>query len=200
METPSRVRISPAPPYEQLTAAPGASLSTTATPEQKSPVATRPPDLENTPGAAQPYPPPPQPYPLQPHRPHPRAVSPATAAARRFAAETAAVIVEVLDRRRNVAQLRSRVTAPVLEQFTALVRSAPLRGVEQVGVVRRVHIQMCDPTAAEVFGSYARGGRVRAFVCRVEWLPCRVRIPAGRYQSSGTRTEDRWQVVDFAII
>jgi hypothetical protein len=96
-------------------------------------------------------------------------------------------VLEVIDRRRSVAQLRPLLTPSLVESVPSLGRSAA--GHEGAAVLRRVGLQPVahrgPDTAAEVFGSYSRGRRVHAIACRVE------QVPAG----NGTR----WQVVALHI-
>ena len=96
-------------------------------------------------------------------------------------------VLEVIDRRRSVAQLRPLLAPGLVESVPSLGPSAP--GHEGAAVLRRVGLQpvACGgpETAAEVFGSYTRGRRVHAIACRVE------QAPAG----NGTR----WLVVALHI-
>ena len=89
-------------------------------------------------------------------------------------------VLEVIDRRRPLTQLRTLLAAGLVDSLlTGAVRGAeggPAR-------LRRVIAQMSRPdgTAAEVVGHYARGERVHAIACRIEQVPC--------------ATGPRWQVV-----
>lgn len=84
-------------------------------------------------------------------------------------------VLEVIDRRRPVAQLRPLLTPTLMDSVVAVGHSAA--GQQGAAVLRRLRLQPAghhDPdTAAEVFGSYSRGNRVHAIACRVE------RVPAG---------------------
>ena len=100
-------------------------------------------------------------------------------------------VLEVIDRRRSIAQLGPLLAPSLVESVPSLGRSAaghPL-GQEGAAVLRRVGLQPVarggPETAAEVFGSYSRGRRVHAIACRVE------QVPAG----NGIR----WQVVALHI-
>ena len=96
-------------------------------------------------------------------------------------------VLEVIDRRRSVAQLRPLLAPSLVDSVLSLSRSA----AEQAGaaVLRRVGLQPVahrgPETAAEVFGSFSRGDRIHAIACRVE------QVPAG----NGTR----WLVVALHI-
>ncbi len=189
MQTP-RVRVRPAPPYEPagpvVAAMPGVAPSSTGRPFPASAPGT---------GSA-------------------RKTAAAAAEARRFAVAVSRLLFEVVDRRRSVTHLGDVVSPAVADQVAALVRHDAFRVPEahaaaasgavstpaatQVptgNVLRRVHVQLCDPSAAEVFGSYEGGGRTRAFAGRIERKPIRVRGagPAGR--GSLRRVEYRWQLI-----
>jgi Family of unknown function (DUF6459) len=96
-------------------------------------------------------------------------------------------VLEVIDRRRPVAQLRPLLVPSLVDSVLSVSRAAA--GHEGAAVLRRMRLQAAghrDPeTAAEVFGSYSRGDRIHAIACRVEKLPT----------SGGTR----WQVVALHI-
>ncbi|GAB85209.1 hypothetical protein BPODLACK_01182 [Gordonia sp. YY1] len=130
--------------------------------------------------------------------------------ARRFTVATSRLLFEVFDRRRGIAHLGDSVSPSIADQVAALVRHDAFRVAETTGppggpsargtVLQRVHVQLCDTSAAEVFGSYLSGGRVRAFAGRVERKPCRVRGSDPRPGGAGARTglgrvEYRWQLV-----
>lgn len=111
------------------------------------------------------------------------------------------LILEVLDRRRGVAQLEPTVSAVVRDQIGALVRLQGVRPVGNSSTVRRVHVQMCDHrTSAEVFGSLTCGTRMRAFAGRIERRPCRVRAPGAHRPGTPRVVEYRWQLVAFTIV
>ncbi|OBF03431.1 hypothetical protein A5730_21560 [Mycobacterium sp. ACS4054] len=121
--------------------------------------------------------------PHAPHRPHPPGRQPAEqprpvmSAAMRQAATFADAalrrVLEVIDRRRPVAQLRALLTPTLMDSVVAVGHSAA--GQQGAAVLRRLRLQPAghrDPdTAAEVFGSYSRGNRVHAIACRVERAP-----------------------------
>ncbi len=130
--------------------------------------------------------------PLRPHRRQSEAAAtPVMSAPMRQAAMFADAalrrVLEVIDRRRSVAQLRPLLAPSLVESVPSLGHSAA--GHEGAAVLRRVGLQPVahrgPETAAEVFGSYSRGHRVHAIACRVE------QVPAG----SGTR----WLVVALHI-
>ncbi|WP_308192467.1 Rv3235 family protein [Gordonia sp. 'Campus'] len=129
----------------------------------------------------------------------------AAAEARRFSIAVSRLLFEVIDRRRAIGHLGDVVSPAVADQVGVLVRHDAFRIVDPASpltqapvgtVLQRVHVQMCDISAAEIFGSYAAGARVRAFAGRIERKPCRVRGPRepGTRRSLG-QVEYRWQLV-----
>jgi hypothetical protein len=94
-------------------------------------------------------------------------------------------VLEVIDHRRPVTQLRPLLVPGLVDSVLSAGGSAR----QSAAVLRRMRLQPVghrDPeTAAEVFGSYSRGDRVHAIAARVEKLPT----------SSGVR----WQVVALHI-
>ncbi|MGF7123929.1 Rv3235 family protein [Rhodococcus sp. AG1013] len=94
--------------------------------------------------------------------------------ARQFAESALRLTLEVLDRRRAPAQLRSIVTPTVLDLVHALVRSAPVGSRLGTATLARVRVQRVHAAATEVFeafevfGTYNRGGRVFAVAARIE--------------------------------
>lgn len=83
-------------------------------------------------------------------------------------------VLEVIDRRRPIAQLHGLLTAGLVD--SVLSASRHLRTPDGVAVLRRVRLQPVGGlTAAEVFGSYSRGPRTHAIACRIE-------LCAGRWQ------------------
>ncbi|ORB17167.1 hypothetical protein BST37_05345 [Mycobacterium noviomagense] len=102
---------------------------------------------------------------------HPAAaMSPTLRAAADFADAALRRVLEVIDRRRPVAQLRPLLTPGLVESVLALSPGSP-RG-HGAAVLRRVRLQAVGPddaaNAVEVFGTYSRGRRVHAIACRVE--------------------------------
>ncbi len=85
-------------------------------------------------------------------------------AAAAFADAALRRVLEVLDRRRPIAQLRPMLTPALMDMVFTMTRSAP---PDTAGVLRRVRLRGTD-AAAEVFATYSRGGRVRAIAGRVE--------------------------------
>jgi hypothetical protein len=115
------------------------------------------------------------------------AMSPTLRAAADFADAALRRVLEVIDRRRPVTQLRPLLTSGLVDSVLALNRGAVNR--QGAAVLRRVRLQAVGlndaAKAAEVFGTYSRGRRVHAIACRVEQLP-----PADG---------NRWQVVALHI-
>jgi hypothetical protein len=99
-------------------------------------------------------------------------VAPPPAAAA-FADAALRRVLEVIDRRRPIAQLRQMLTPPLLDTVFTLTRTA---GRDKAAVLRRVRLRTAavdgqdprQPMAAEVFATYTRGERVRAIAGRVE--------------------------------
>lgn len=177
METATRVRVLPAPPYEP----PGAPVSA-----QAEDLLTPPPT--SMPRSAGPV--------------APVAVPISTVAARRFAIGGVKLVFEVIDRRRAAGHLATLVSPAVLDHVGALVRADVARSRSDAPAVARMcrlHVQMQGEDAAEVFGTYERGRRVRAFAARIEHRPCRTRESTGRYQFGPVRIEHRWQMVAFSL-
>jgi hypothetical protein len=95
-------------------------------------------------------------------------------------------VLEVIDRRRPIAQLNGLLAAGLVDSVLSANR---LIGSQNgVAVLRRVRLQAVNGanTAAEVFGSYSRGQRMHAIACRIE----AVDPPDG---------PGRWQVVALHI-
>ena len=112
--------------------------------------------------------------------PAPAAPPPAAAA---FADAVLRQVLEVIDRRRPIAQLRPMLTPPLLDMVFTLTRAA---GADKAAVLRRVRLRTAavdehqphQPTAAEVFAMYTRGQRVRAIAGRIEVTEGRWRMVA----------------------
>jgi hypothetical protein len=77
-------------------------------------------------------------------------------------------VLEVIDRRRPVAQLNGLLAAGLVD--SVLSANRPAGGHDGVAVLRRLRLQPAGggDRAAEVFGSYSRGNRVHAIACRIE--------------------------------
>jgi hypothetical protein len=109
-------------------------------------------------------------------------VAPPPAAAT-FADAALRRVLEVIDRRRPIAQLRPMLTPPLLDMVFALTRTA---GPDKAAVLRRVRLRTAavdeqkphDTLAAEVFATYTRGQRVRAIAGRIEVKEGRWRVVA----------------------
>jgi hypothetical protein len=101
--------------------------------------------------------------PLRPVEPAASVVAPPPAAAA-FTDAALRRVLEVIDRRRPIAQLRPMLTPPVLDMVFTLTRSA---APDKAAVLRRVRLRGTE-AAAEVFATYTRGDRVRAIAGRVE--------------------------------
>jgi len=79
-------------------------------------------------------------------------------------------VLEVIDRRRPLAQLRPMLDTGLIDSVSVFAHAVPAR--HSGAVLRRVRLQSADPDehAFEVFASYTRGPRLHAVACRVEWL------------------------------
>lgn len=83
-------------------------------------------------------------------------------------------VLEVIDRRRPIAQLHGLLAAGLVDSVLSANRH--VHSPEGVAVLRRVRLQpVSGLAAAEVFGSYSRGPRTHAIACRIE-------LCAGRWQ------------------
>lgn len=90
-------------------------------------------------------------------------------------------VLEVIDRRRPIAQLRPLLAPALTDIVTALTRY-PHTGATAAATLRKVRLRMVDDGhAAEVFGTYHRGPRVRAIAARI------------------ARDGDRWRIVALHI-
>jgi hypothetical protein len=83
-------------------------------------------------------------------------------------------VLEVVDRRRPIAQLRPFVAPALIDTVTALTRAPQTAAA----TLRRVRVRMVDVDAAEVFGTYSRGPRLLAVAGRIELHRDRWRIAA----------------------
>jgi hypothetical protein len=83
-------------------------------------------------------------------------------------------VLEVVDRRRPIAQLRPLVTPALIDPVTELTRVPHTAAA----TLRRVRVRMVDGGAAEVFATYTRANRVRAVAGRIEQVDDRWRIVA----------------------
>jgi hypothetical protein len=96
-------------------------------------------------------------------------------------------VLEVIDRRRPVTQLRPLLAPSLVDSVLSVSRAVSAH--EGAAVLRRMRLQSvgCSTpdTAAEVFGTYSRGERIHAIACRVEQV-C-------------TNGAARWQVVALHI-
>ena len=119
-----------------------------------------------------------------PTRPAPAPDSTPLRAAGGFADAALRRVLEVIDRRRPLAQLRPLMAAGLVDSLLAAVAHHDRRSAARL---RRVRVQPVgtDGTAAEVAAIYTRDERVRAIACRVEQVT--------------TITGLRWQVVALHI-
>ena len=102
-------------------------------------------------------------------------------AAATFADAALRRILEVIDRRRPLAQLRPLLASGLADSLlSGRTAGEPAR-------LRRVRAQPTGPDgrAAEVAAYYTRGGRVHAIACRIEQV--------------GTASGPRWQVVALRL-
>ncbi|MEH3138821.1 MAG: Rv3235 family protein [Mycobacterium kyogaense] len=105
---------------------------------------------------------------IRPHRPAPREAPPPKSAVT-FAEAALLQTIEVIDQRRPIAQLRPLMSPALIDRVLVRARaprsgSATLHRVR----VRAVHTGPDEPTAAEVFASFSRSGRVHAIAARIE--------------------------------
>jgi hypothetical protein len=97
-------------------------------------------------------------------------------------------VLEVIDGRRAVAQLRGLLVAGLVDSVLSAnqVAAGRLPADGCAAMLRRLRLQAVEPrgqrAAAEVFGTYSRGRRIHAIACRVEQL-----------------TDSRWHVVALHI-
>ncbi|WP_099038891.1 Rv3235 family protein [Mycobacterium neglectum] len=119
-----------------------------------------------------------QPAPVREADPPRTAVTFADAALRR--------VLEVIDRRRPVAQLRPLLAPALIDTVIELSRSSRggagrSQGMRTVARLCRMRLRMVDGaegSQAEVFGTYTCGPRVRALAARIELTGERWRIVA----------------------
>ncbi|TRW81127.1 hypothetical protein FK535_16790 [Mycolicibacterium sp. 018/SC-01/001] len=105
---------------------------------------------------------------VRPHRPAPREAPPPKSAVI-FAEAALLAVIEVIDRRRPVAQLRPLMTPALIDRVLLRARAPRISSATLHRVrVRAVHTGPDEPTAAEVFASFTRSGRVHAIAARVE--------------------------------
>lgn len=71
-------------------------------------------------------------------------------------------MLEVLDGRRSVVQLRKLATPPVFAAIETLARSAPPGHGLGPATLTKLGVEPTGPNSAEVYGSYRRGQRVFA--------------------------------------
>jgi hypothetical protein len=93
-------------------------------------------------------------------------------------------VLEVIDRRRPLAQLRPLMAAGLVDSLLAAVAHHDRRSTARL---RRLRVQPVgtDGTAAEVAAVYTRDERARAIACRVQQVP--------------TASGVRWQIVALHI-
>lgn len=122
--------------------------------------------------------------PESPPRPQPAPDNAELRAAAMFADAALRRVLEVIDRRRPLSQLRPLLAGGLVDSLLPAVvrheRRSPAR-------LRRVRVQQigADGTAAEVSATYTRDERVHAIAARVQQIP--------------TPTGPRWQVVALHI-
>lgn len=79
-------------------------------------------------------------------------------------------VLEVIDRRRPAAQLRAVLAPSLVESVRSVSRA--MTASAGTATLRRMRLQPAGrevgDSAAEVFGTYSRGGRIHAIACRVE--------------------------------
>lgn len=106
------------------------------------------------------------------------AEDPRRRAAAAFADAALRRVLEVIDRRRPMAQLRPLLSTGLVDSLL----SAAMRGTpDKPARLRRVRVQLIGDHAAEVSAMYSRAERVHAIACRIEQVR--------------TVTGPRWQMV-----
>jgi hypothetical protein len=167
------------PPPFDVAGSPAPASDVAGSPAPASDVAGSPAPASDVAGSPAPCP---TPAPAALHRSPRRAPRPVERAAADVAPPPAAAafadaalrrVLEVIDRRRPIAQLRPMLTPPLLDMVFTLTRTA---GPDKAAVLRRVRLRTAavdgqdtrQPMAAEVFATYTRGHRVRAIAGRVE--------------------------------
>src|SRR5262245_66697178 len=110
---------------------------------------------------------------LRPVRPVPRDPLPPPAAVA-FADAALRRVLEVVDRRRPIAQLPPLVTPALIDPVPAMTRVPHTAAA----TLRRGRVRMVDGEAAEVFGTYNPADRVRGIAGRIEHVDDRWRIVA----------------------
>jgi len=156
-------------------------MTLSRTPSAPAPVTSpiidyEPPPVSDAPGRTAPAGcPPPSPAAL--HRRTPRPLRPVAAdparepqpprAAVAFADAALRRVLEIIDRRRPVAQLRPLLAPVLIDSVVALAR----RPHTAAATLRRLRLRLVDDsdvTAGEVFATYTRARRVHAIAARVE--------------------------------
>ena len=124
------------------------------------------------------------PHPQRTHRPPPYLREPQPPKSAVVFAETALrQVIEAIDQRRPIAQLRPLMTPVLVDRVIAHAGAAR----QGSATMRRVRVRAVDPgvdagvCAAEVFASFTRSGRVHAVAARIE------------------RYRDRWRIVALQI-
>jgi hypothetical protein len=119
-----------------------------------------------------------------PHRPPPPPAATPMRAAAGFADAALRRVLEVIDRRRSLAQLRPLLAAGLVDSLLPAVARNRGNGTARL---RRLRVQPvgADGSAAEVAATYSRDERIHAIACRVELV--------------ATPTGVRWQVVALHI-
>lgn len=107
-------------------------------------------------------------------------------AAAAFADVVLRSVLEVVDGRRAMPQLRPLLATGLVDTVLTLARSARA-GSARPALLRQVQLRVVDRdgSAAEVFATYARGERVGAI--------------AGRVERSMVRGSTRWQLVALQV-
>ncbi|WP_433576421.1 Rv3235 family protein [Nocardia brasiliensis] len=88
-------------------------------------------------------------------------------AAHRFAENSLRLVLEVLDGRRPVAQVRPLTSASVFAALETLARTAPRGAALGPAQLTKIGVEPAGPKTAEVYGTYQRGHRIFAVAARV---------------------------------
>ncbi|MEZ5210064.1 Rv3235 family protein [Gordonia sp. (in: high G+C Gram-positive bacteria)] len=133
------------------------------------------------------------------HGPRPKAPAPdlqVATAARSFAIAVVARTLEVLDGKRPRGQLAGAVSDDVLTQIATLLQLGAGGPDRESARLHRVHVQLRSSAAAEIFGTYVRGPRTRAFAGAMETAAVRVSARGAQRRELSRR----WVVTEFAIL